>query len=636
MDSSQQDIEALRHVIRSLADRVARLERAAGVAAETSAPEPHGIETSVPPSAPRISAPPTLQPTAVPLTLNQPLQSASQLTPSTPSITQSRSSSQPPLDLESRIGSHWLNRVGITAVLVGVSYFLKFAFDNNWIGPTGRVSIGLLAGIAVVVWSESFRKKGYAVFSYSLKAVGIGILYLSLWAAFHVYALLPSEAVFGAMLLVTAATAAMALSQNAEILAAFALVGGFATPILLSTGVDREFALFSYVAILDFATLLMLIVRPWRRLVLLSYTGTVLLYVGWYARYYRAPELQTTLSFTTLFFLIFAVIPLYGKQPDENKAKFHFVLFSLAFVNAGVYFVEVYGILPYVHQTDAAWFAVALAGLYILLSRQAGARTNDPAVSQKLHLLHLALAAAFITIAIPIRLDQHWITIGWFVEAAILLYVAKRIDSEVLNAFALCGIALGVARLLFFDDFYSTQLIFNARMATYAVAIAVLAVLAKFASERQDDAAKLVSGIAIISLNILALVAFTHEITDYYARQFIQPIRGVWGYGDIQRIQANRISRDFAYSALWMLYGAGLMIVGFWRRTAFVRWQALVLIAATIAKVFIYDLSELDRVYRILSFIALGILLLAVSFVYQRDWLKLSNQKPVARGHNLP
>jgi len=67
-----------------------------------------------------------------------------------------------------------------------------------------------------------------------------------------------------------------------------------------------------------------------------------------------------------------------------------------------------------------------------------------------------------------------------------------------------------------------------------------------------------------------------------------------------------------------------LMIAGFWRRSAFVRWQALVLIALTIGKVFIFDVSELDRGYRIVSFIVLGVLLLAISFVYQRDWLKLS------------
>ena len=147
-------------------------------------------------------------------------------------------------NLESRIGSHWLNRIGIAALLIGVSYFLKFAFDNNWIGPAGRISIGLVAGIAIVIWSERFRAKDYKAFSYSLKAVGIGTLYLSLWAAFHLYNLIPSSVAFAMMLVVTAATSVMALSQDAQILAAFALVGGFSTPVLLSTGENREVALF--------------------------------------------------------------------------------------------------------------------------------------------------------------------------------------------------------------------------------------------------------------------------------------------------------------------------------------------------------------------------------------------------------
>ena len=136
--------------------------------------------------------------------------------------------------LESRIGSQWLNRIGITATLIGVSYGLKYAFDNNWIGPAGRVAIGLLAGIAVVAWSEWFRGRGHKVFSYSLKAVGIGTLYLSLWAAFQVYNLVPSGVAFFAMFIVTAATAVMAWSQDAEILAALALTGGFSQ--LLAAG----------------------------------------------------------------------------------------------------------------------------------------------------------------------------------------------------------------------------------------------------------------------------------------------------------------------------------------------------------------------------------------------------------------
>ena len=95
----------------------------------------------------------------------------------------------------------------------------------------------------------------------------------------------------------------------------------------------------------------------------------------------------------------------------------------------------------------------------------------------------------------------------------------------------------------------------------------------------------------------------------------------------VNNTQNIRIAEDFTYSALWMAYGTMLMIVGFWRRSAFVRWQALVLIAFTIVKVFVYDVSQLDRGYRIVSFIVLGVVLLTISFVYQRDWLQLSSAR---------
>src|SRR5689334_4209833 len=87
--------------------------------------------------------------------------------------------------------------------------------------------------------------------------------------------------------------------------------------------------------------------------------------------------------------------------------------------------------------------------------------------------------------------------------------------------------------------------------------------------------------------------------------------------------QTILFERRFSYSAIWLIYGAGLMMFGFRRRSGFVRWQALVLIAFTIGKVFLFDVSELQQGYRILSFIALGAVLMGISYVYHRDWLKL-------------
>jgi len=538
----------------------------------------------------------------------------------------------PETGLESRIGSHWLNRIGIAAVLIGVSYFLKFAFDNDWIGPAGRVSIGLLAGIAVVIWSERFRRRGYRAFSYSLKAVGIGVLYLSLWAAFHVYGLIPSGVAFVAMFAVTSATAIMALSQDAEILAFFALGGGFSTPLLLSTGQNREVQLFSYLVILNFAMLVLVAIKPWRRLLMLSYVATVLLYIGWYSSFYDRGQLRLTLGFATLFFAIFAIAPLIAGQPENEIAAFSAVPLFLALVNAGVYFLQIYAMYEEIDKSVTAWFALALAAVYIFLSRQMRRQSPGRGVAG-LQLLHLALAIGFITIAIPIRLAAHWITIGWFVEAGMLLWVANRIRSEFLNGFAAGVLVLGIARLLLFDNFYSTRLIFNSRMATHAVAIAVLAVVARYGSKRNDERGQIAAASAIVALNVLALVALSREVSDYYAQKMsaVRPRLGQWNRSDRPSFREMEIARDFTYSALWMGYGAILMVIGFWRRSAFVRWQGLLLIAATIVKVFVYDVSQLDRGYRILSFIVLGVLLLAISFVYQRDWLQLGGAKRAGR-----
>ena len=176
------ELEELKQQVAQLTARLYALEQAAGIAR----PAPVAAPPAAPPlaAAPRQPAPP-----APP----KPVAPAAPMPARTPAA--------PPPSLESKIGAQWLNRIGIVAVLIGVSYFLKYAFENNWIGPAGRIAIGLLAGAGVVLWSESFRRHGYRVFSYSLKALGVGILYLSLWGAFQIYHLIPAEAAFVGMVL---------------------------------------------------------------------------------------------------------------------------------------------------------------------------------------------------------------------------------------------------------------------------------------------------------------------------------------------------------------------------------------------------------------------------------------------------
>ena len=311
MSVSDEDIKQLLEQVRDLTVRVHRIEQLVRISSEVT-PSPAPIPTVSAPSPP-VSAP-------------------------TPSFPYSRISAGGERDnLEARIGSHWLNRIGITAVLIGAAYFLKFAFDNQWIGPAGRIAIGLISGIAVVLWSERFRVKGYRLFSYSLKAVGVGVLYLSLWASFQVYHLMPNGVVFASMLLVTAATCAMALTQDAEILAVYAIVGGFSTPVLLSTGVNREIALFSYIVLLDLGILVLVSFTPWRRLLWLGFGGTLILYLAWYLDYYDRKQFETTLIFASIFFAMFAVSPILMLRLEHGAGT---MPLALAFVNAVTFFLQ--------------------------------------------------------------------------------------------------------------------------------------------------------------------------------------------------------------------------------------------------------------------------------------------------------
>ncbi len=599
-----EDLRALRMQVAALTRRVYELERRAGV--ETAAVEPPALPMkAVPPppppaarEAPGVPAPDFLMKPVI-------------------------SSGTDASELEGKIGKVWLNRIGIIAILAGVAYFIKYAFDNGWIGPAGRVTIGLIAGIAVVLWSERFRKKNYTAFSYSLKAVGIGTLYFSLWGAFQVYHLIPSGAAFVAMIVVTASTILLALTQDAEILAAYAIIGGFSTPVLLSTGENHEIVLFSYVAVLNLGMLAAATFKPWRRLMWGSFLGTAILYAGWVDRFYTAEQRSLTVFFAALFAAIFAAIPLV--TPLE-RSRWHqglsVTLTLLPLVNAASFFLALYAMYES-QKVTLTWYALALAAVYLglsaMLQQRAGA---EPETLKVVNLLHIAIAIAFITIAIPLKLDAKWITIGWLVEAAALLFIGVRTKTDFLRYFAGATLALGVIRLLLVDsDRIQAALVFNSRFATYLVAIAILGGIVaageRFASAKEMPFVKL----AGLGLNLLALVALTLEAHDYFSRQ-MTAAQGLTGQYELRR--EIDLAWNFSYSAIWLIYGAGMMVFGFWKRDTFVRWQALVLMALTIVKIFTYDAWALQQVYRILSFIGLGVVLMAISYIYHRDWLKLS------------
>ena len=532
--------------------------------------------------------------------------------------------------LESRIGSQWFNRIGILAMLIGMAWFLKFAIDNHWIGPLGRVLIGMIAGAGLIAWSQRFLAKGYQAFSYSLKAVGSGTLYLSLWAAFSLYQLIPSAVALVAMIAVTAFNGYLAWLQDAELLALYAIVGGLSTPLLLSTGENHEVTLFSYLLMLDLAVLVLTALRSWSRILVGAYAGTVLFVLGWALRFYSKEAEGTTASFVLCFFLLFALAPRLVRLRNEDERSASgwdaLALVVLPLLNAALGFVGFLAIFdPARGAWTAAWLAVGFAAFYLALLRlpAIGPLHKTPVV---LSGLHLAAAVVFLTLAIPLKTQGRWLTIGWLVEGAALLWGSVRLRSKLLQGLAILCLVLGLIALVVIEPGLAAMPVFNARFGAYAVGIAVFAfvgLLAWRTHETVPDEAALwtqIAAVAALIVNALILLAVSLEIHNYWWQQR-------W-HGDWTQMHDFRMDAQFSYSTWFMLFGAMLLGVGFWRRSAFVRWQALVLVAVAIGKVFLVDMGELSQGYRILSFLGLGALLLGVSFVYQRDWLNLRRHEP--------
>ena len=526
--------------------------------------------------------------------------------------------------LESRIGSQWFNRIGILAILIAVAWFLKMAFDNHWIGPLGRVFIGLVAGAGIIAWSELFHKKGFTAFAYSLKAVGSGVLYLSLWASFSVFHLVPASVAFGAMILVTAFNGFMAWIQDAELLALYAIAGGLGTPLLLSTGENHEVTLFSYLLILDIAVLVLAALKPWSRLLFGAFVGTVVFVIGWWVTFYSDSAFGITAFFVGCFFLMFAFAPHLVRVKADNGATLSAwdalagALMPLA--NAAFGFVAFYALFD---GRDAgwadSWLAVLFAAFYLALLQIPATGKLRPA-GPVLSGLHLTLAVVFLTLAIPLKAKGHWLTVGWLAEGAALLWGAARLKSLLLRVHSIGCLILGLGALLITEPPAFPTPFFNAQFGAYCVGIAAFAFACWIAHTAHiQEEAEQKGGWALLALltglvvSGLILLSVGLEIHHY------------WSMPHGFRSMSDRMYEQFSYSAWFMSYGAILLAVGFSRRSAYLRWQALVLLAVSIAKVFLVDVSELAEGYRILSFLGLGALLLGVSYVYQRDWLNLRN-----------
>ncbi|HEY0703592.1 MAG TPA: DUF2339 domain-containing protein [Candidatus Acidoferrales bacterium] len=597
--------------IYGLEKRVAQLEGALASVTRVTETQPPPQPAAVPPSpAPKIPDPFSAPLTSQPVAFVPPSVAAIPKSPHapTPALSLPRSSAVNPSqahseNFEAVVAGRWLNYVGILALLFAVTFFLKYAFDNDWVGPRGRVGIGLLLGSALYPWSQRLLSKGYKYFSEGIAALGAAVLYLSLWAGWHYYQIFSQSTAFTLMIVVTAATFVVAVGRNSERIALLAQIGGLITPLLVSTHENHEVALFTYLLILGAAVLGLAWVRVWQWLLPVQFAATLIFFWGWYADFYGEPALAITIFFATLFFLLFAAIPVVRSWRDGELSESEI---GIVVINAISFPIALHQMLWPQYRWTLTIAILALAAAHVGAERLLPAgRTVNTRVAR---ILYAGLALTFATLAIPIRCDGKWITIAWAVEGLILIWSGLNTKFPLMRwaGFLLFAIVTGRLAVI---SIPTDAFVLNARFATFVFAVACFFAACYFAREQAAETGaeeKTMYLLTAIAANVLLIAALSLEVWDVFGRM---PSLGI----DTGHAQ------ELALSALWLVYALILLAAGALKKLAVVRWQALVLLGVVIVKVFVFDLSFLEKFYRIVSFSLLGLALLLISFYYQRQ-----------------
>ena len=387
----------------------------------------------------------------------------------------SRPSLQPAhTSLESRIGSQWLNRIGVVVVLFGVAYLLRLVYLRNWISATTWIWLGVGSGAGVIAASELFRRRGYRVLSLSLKAIGIGVIYLSLWAALEMYQVLSAPQAFAGLVIVTVAGAVLALREASEVLAALALVGGFLTPVLISMPAQAD-SLLLYIGILDCAAVALAVALHWWRLLPLAFAASVVLFTVSYIERYRPGDLIVTMVAITAYFILFCAASVWFDSRLSPPPRL-LIVFEIAV--PVLYFVAAYVLLASTADIGVAAIAFCEASLYFLLAYRWERRASLNAARQAAGYggVGIALAAA----ALAVLLQSDWLSLGWFVEAAVVIAIGFWKDLPWLRWGALLLLSATIVKAFAFDVW---QLSLGYRTLSF-VALGVLLLIISFAYQR--------------------------------------------------------------------------------------------------------------------------------------------------------
>lgn len=505
-------------------------------------------------------------------------------------------------DVAERFGTwikeDWLMKLGGFLFIIGCGWFVSYAFANNWIGPVGRISIGIIAGVLVMAFAfwrmVRFPQQG-GVFM----ALGAAMAILSIFAGRSVYGFFTPQLAILFNFVIAAFVSFASYKFNLRSLALTAQILAFTAPLLVAGQTDSVF-LFSYMLIISFATLILAGLMGWRGLILSS-----LVFVGMYSvPFIIAPQgsgniysidasliLNFAYVFATLYLLsgMFAVVK---RGVDEANNEI-----VLALLNGVFLFLWIYNVAGEEWQTllFAMWAIVFAVGSFIAFRFSA---KPDPFYA------YGSVAVAFIAAATVAQLNGAALTVALTIEVCLLVVIVLALTKDVRAATStallfIAPVALSFASMsnyLVSKEIFTRDSFVLLILAFSLIIAGRLIGMAEKESQTQESSKLWVVLIVFGTLYIWFIIwCFLHILMPLapdmatFSALTIYTVAGLVAYfvglsgGDTAR----------------RVYGAGLLIF-------------------VVARLLFVDVWSMELSGRVITFFVIGILLMSTAFLTKR------------------
>ncbi|MDB4679815.1 MAG: DUF2339 domain-containing protein [Planctomycetaceae bacterium] len=351
------------------------------------------------------------------------------------------------VSMEFAIASQWLLRLGVLLLVVGVGFFLNYSIENDLISPAARVALATISGLGVLIGGVRLATGKYRLLGYGLMGTGISTLYFAAFASTNFYELVTPNAAFAWMGLITVLAGGISIRFDAKLVAVLGVLGGYGTPLMISTASATYIGLFGYFLILGIGVLWMCSYKQWP---LLHYLSLICNYslVGYALRNYDpAIHFWEVMPFLIGYFVVYSTMVFLFNLRTRHKSNLLDVI--MLFLNTGIFYGFSYNLID--SSFDHEWIAAVTLGLSAFYTLHVWYCLAKKVLDRELMISFLGLASLFLAITFPLLLCSEWITVSWAVQALVLLWMADKIDSRFLRQSSYVLYTIVMCRFAFLD-----------------------------------------------------------------------------------------------------------------------------------------------------------------------------------------